>query len=74
MAYYDLLRTKALPAIEEVCQTENVGLRFTALALRYAETGDEEALDKFSRILANKQRSPKNHHTTVNLFDRYYVV
>lgn len=73
MAYYDLLGTKALPAIEEVCGTENVGVRFTALALRYAETGDKESLDMFSRILTSKQRHPKNQHTTVNIFDRYYM-
>ena len=73
MAYHDLLGAKALPAIEEVCGTENVGLRFTALALRYAETGDEETLDLFSRILATKPRYPKNQHTTVNIFDRYYI-
>jgi HEAT repeat protein len=72
MAYYDLLGTKALPAIEEVCGAENIGLRFTALALHYAETGDEETLDKFNRILESKRRYPKNHHTTVNIFDRYY--
>jgi HEAT repeat protein len=74
MAYYDLLGTQALPAIKDVCNSENVGLRFTALALHYAETGDEETLDKFSRILAAKQRHPENDGTTVSLFDRYYEV
>ena len=72
MAYYDLLGAAALPAIEDVCGTENVGLRFTALVLRYVETGDQETLDQFNRILATKQSYPKNHHTTVNIFDRYY--
>ena len=74
MAYYDLLGTAALPAIEEVCEAENVGLRFTALALRYAEKGDAESLDMFDKILTTKRRDPKNAHTTVNIFDRYYFV
>lgn len=73
MAYHDLLGTAALPTIEEVCETENVGLRFTALALRYAETGEEETLDMFTRILAAKRHYPKNQQTTVNIFDRYYI-
>ena len=73
MAYHNLLGSKALPAIEEACGTDNVGLRFTALALHYAETGDEETLDKFSRILTTKQHHPKNQHITVNIFDRYYM-
>ena len=72
MAYYDLLGTNALPAIKDVCEAENVGLRFTALALHYAETCGEETLDKFNRILETKRRYPENHHTTVNIFDRYY--
>lgn len=74
MAYYDLLGTKALPMIKKVCDAENVGLRFTALALRYAETGDGETLEKFNRILKTKRHYPRNHHTTVNIFDRYYSV
>lgn len=73
MAYYDILGTKALPAIEEVCGAENIGLRFTALALHYAETGDGQTLEKFNRIMETKRHySKKNHHTTVNIFDRYY--
>lgn len=74
MAYHDLLGTKALPAIEEFCGAENIGLRFTALSLRYVETGDEETLDKLGRILMTKRRYPENHYTAVNIFDRYYGV
>lgn len=74
MAYHDLLGVKALPAIEELCETENIGLRFTALALRYVETGDEDTLSKIGNILATKRRYPENHYTTVNIFDRYYGI
>ena len=72
MAYYDLLGAEALPAIEEGCAAENVGLRLTALALHYAETGDGKTLDKLNKILEKKRHYPQNYRTTVNIFDRYY--
>jgi hypothetical protein len=72
MTYHDLIGSKALPAIEEFCGTENVGLRFTALALRYVETGDEETLEKLGKILTTKRHYPENRYTSVNIFDRYY--
>ena len=71
MAYHDLLGTKALPAIEEFCKSENVGLRFTALALHYAETGQEESLNGFSRIIESRDRHSETDHTVRNIFDRY---
>jgi len=70
-AYYDLLRKKALPVIEEACQDKDVSYRVTGLVLRYVESGNEALLDQLRRILTRK-RCRRNHcYTAMNTFDAY---
>ena len=71
MAYYDLKKSKALPFIKEFCEAKDVGIRVTALALFFIETGDKIAFKKLSRILIRKRCHPKHRCSAIHIFDFY---
>lgn len=74
MAYYDLLKKKALPTIERFEGVADVGLRVTALALHYVELGDEHTFKTLERILSRKRCSSMHRYALINIFDHYCEV
>ena len=74
MAYYELIGTKALPAIEECCSSGNVEHRVTALALHYIEKRDDDSFKKLSKILKRKGCNINHLYSTLYIFDYYFDV
>jgi hypothetical protein len=74
MAYYDLLKKKALPTIERFERAADIGLRVTALALHYVERSDEHTFRTLEGILSRKRCSSTHRYAVINVFDHYSEV
>lgn len=72
MAYYELVGAKAGAIINDYCEGRDVGVRLTALALRYIQTGETDVLSRIARILGRKTCKPQHRSTILNIFDYYY--
>ena len=74
MAYYDLLKEKALPTIEQFLKKADVELRVTALALHYVELGDGQIFETLRRILSRRPCRSAHRYAAINIFDHYCEV
>jgi len=74
MAYYELTGAKALPVIEEICNSKNIANRVTALALHYIEKNNDDSFKKLSKILKRKRCNMNHLYSTLYIFDYYLDV
>jgi HEAT repeat protein len=71
MAYYDLLKEKALHKIKKYCKDSDVRVRVTALSLRCIEAWDIIDFTKLSKILLRSRCDYRHQYAALSIFDYY---
>ena len=73
-AYYDLLKSKAIPRIKKYCNEKNVSVRLTALIIIFIETENDEILERIDKIVTRKNCSYYHQYVVLNTFEDYLDV